>query len=140
MISYEVSETVHAQPKDVFRLLADFGSYPQWMNVDSVEAVNPEVEGRGQRWRGTTREGAFLVENDRYEKDRLVGFRTIEGPMDWTGTFLVEPLDAGDSRVTSSGQIKLSGLRRLLEPIMAAEVRKGEANELRLLKGLVEET
>jgi uncharacterized protein YndB with AHSA1/START domain len=136
MIMYEVSETIQAEPKKVFEYLSHVPGYAQWMNVSSVEVV--DGEGRGQRWRGTTKEGAFLVENDRYEVDRLVGFRTIEGPMDWTGTFRVEPLDAGGSRVTSAGQIKLSGLRRLLEPIMAGEVRKGEASELLKLKGLVE--
>jgi len=138
MISYEVSETIQAGPAEVFRYLSDVGLYAKWMNVESAEVVTPEIQGRGQRWRAKTREGMFLGENWEYEENRIVGYRTIEGPFDWTGGFRLDPTGSGATRITSYGQIKLRGLQNLLAPLMAGKVRRGEAAELKTLKGLIE--
>jgi len=138
MITYEVSQSIQAGPAEVFRYLSTVGLYSKWMNLQSAEVVTPEIQGRGQRWRGKTREGTFVVENSEYEENRVVGFRTIEGPFDWTGGFRLDSIESGATRITSYGQIKLRGFRRVMGPIMAGQVRKGEAAELATLKGLVE--
>jgi hypothetical protein len=67
-----------------------------------------------------------------------VGYRTIEGPFDWTGGLRLDPTESGATRITSYGQIKLRGLQNLLAPLMAGKVRRGEAAELKTLKGLIE--
>ena len=38
----------------------------------------------------------------------------------------------------STGQIRLRGIRRLFEPLMGGEVRRGEAAELSRLKAMLE--
>ena len=138
MITYETSTTIQGSPSKVFRYLSTVGLYPEWMNMESAEVMTPGTQGRGQRWRGKTREGVFVVENSEYEENRVVGFRTVEGPFDWSGGFRIEPLEPGGTRITSYGTIKLPGWRRLMGPLMAGQVRKGEAAELATLKGLVE--
>jgi len=137
MIKYELSETIQADPAQVFRYLSDVGLYARWMNLESAEVVTPDTQGRGQRWRAKTREGMFLAENSEFESNRLVAYKTIEGPFDWTGGFRLD-VEPNATRITSYGQIKLRGLQRLMEPLMASKVRKGEAAELKTLKGLIE--
>jgi hypothetical protein len=73
------------------------------------------------------------------ETNRRLGWRTTaKGPLDWDAEYLCEPLGDGTTRVTSVGSIRLNGALRLLEPMMAGEVRSGEAKELVRLKELIE--
>jgi hypothetical protein len=109
-----------------------------WMGVKSAEVVTPEIQGRGLRWLSRTREGDFLLENDVFETDRMVGYKTIEGPFAWVGGFRLDPIGEDETRVTSFGRVTLTGFRRLLEWLFAGQVRKGEAAELTKLKALVE--
>lgn len=138
MISYEESITIDAEPSAIFRFLSDVRGYPEWMNIQDPEPMTAEMQVRGSRWRANSDQGPFVIEFDRYEEDRMVGYRTIEGPMDWTGEFRLEPIAEGRTTVMSSGRIQLSGFRKLLQPMMQAEVRKSEAQELAKLKELVE--
>jgi hypothetical protein len=137
MITYEVSETINAEPRAIFRYLSNVDLYSKWMALDSAEVVTPEIQGQGRRWRAVTGEGPFLMEDSEFEEARVVGYRTIEGPFDWTGGFRLQPLE-GATRITSYGQIELSGLRRLMAPMIARAIRKSETAELTTLKQLVE--
>jgi hypothetical protein len=82
---------------------------------------------------------AFGVEITKFEPGRLIGFKTTSGPVDWSGAWEVRPLDAGRTEVTAAGDMRLHGLRRLLEPLMAGEVRKSEAAELVKLRTKLEQ-
>ena len=138
MISYEISEVMKASPERIFPYLSSVDRYSLWMALKSVKVVTPEIQGLGLRWRSRTKEGDFLIENHEFETNRLVGYKTIEGPFSWVGGFRLDPVGENETRVTSYGQVTLSGLRRLLEWLFAGQVRKGEAAELIKLKALVE--
>ena len=134
MITYEISEVMKASPEQIFPYLSSVDQYSRWMNLNSAEVVTPEIQGRGLRWHSRTREGDFLVENDVVETNRMVGFKTIEGPFDWVGGFRLDPLGEDETRVTSYGRVTLTGFRRLLEWLFAGQIRKGETAELAKLK------
>ena len=85
-----------------------------------------------------TKEGAFVVEVTGFEQDRRVAFDTVEGPFDWKSDFRLDPQGDGLTKITSSGEVALRGARRLLQPVAAAEIRRGEAAELVKLKALAE--
>lgn len=138
IISYEISEVMKARPERIFPYLSSVELYPLWMAVKSAEPVTPEIEGRGMRWLSHLREGDFLIENHEFETNRMVGYKTIEGPFGWVGGFRLDPVGPDETRVTSYGQVSLTGFRRLLEWLFAGQVRKGEAAELTKLKALVE--
>lgn len=138
MISYEISEVMKASPERIFPYLASVDRYSLWMGINSAEVVTPEIQGRGLRWRSSIREGDFLMENHEFETNRMVGYKTIEGPFDWVGGFRLDPIGEDETRVTSYGRVTLTGFRRLLEWLFAGQVRKGEAAELTKLKALVE--
>ena len=138
MIRYEISEMIAASPERIFPYLSEGDRYLLWMAVSAVEAVPPDRRGLGSRWRMETKEGAFVVEVTGFEQDRRVAFDTVEGPFDWKSDFRLDPQGDGLTKITSSGEVTVRGARRLLQPVAAAEIRRGEADELVKLKALAE--
>jgi hypothetical protein len=76
-----------------------------------------------------------------FEPNRRLGFKTVsKGALDWDAVYTFEPQGPSSTRLATSGQLRLNGLLKLLEPLMAGEVKAGEAKELVRLKGLLEKT
>ncbi|HJT63680.1 MAG TPA: SRPBCC family protein [Candidatus Limnocylindria bacterium] len=138
MITYRVDIAVDRPADDVFPFLADIATYPQWMGGISTEAISPGPLAPGFRYRYQMDEGEFEFEVTSVMPGRGFSARTVTGPMDWTGTFEVDPDGDGRSRVVSSGSVGLRGIRRLIEPLAGGEVRQREQAELERLKNLVE--
>ena len=95
----------------------------------------------GSRVAGVIAKGPIRLkieyEVNELDPNRRYAYRVTRGPMQWTGAFELEPEGTG-SRVASAGTVEFRGLLRLLQPMLAAEVRNGEAGELSKLKRLVE--
>ena len=142
MPSYRTSATIRRPISEVFAYLTEVSAWPRWMNVEKTEPVDPGPPAVGSRAEGTLSEGGksmpFSIEITRLEPDRFIGFRTLSGPMDWQGGWEVRAVDADTCEVTSVGEMHQQGLRRLLEPLMAGEVRKSEAAELVRLRAILE--
>ena len=85
-----------------------------------------------------SRKVPFIWEVTEFEANSKMAFRTIEGPMNWEGGYEVAADENGATRITGWGRLGLKGWRRVLEPFMGGEVRRGEAAELRRLKDLLE--
>ena len=51
----------------------------------------------------------------------------------------LEQLSDDETRVTWAGEMGFRGLLRLIEPLIAAEARAGEARELERLRSLLEQ-
>jgi len=142
MPSYRTSATIKRPISEVFAYLTNVSAWPKWMNVDKTEPTDPGPPHVGSRADGIMTEGGktipFSIEITRLEPERFIGFRTLSGPFDWQGGWEVRALDEHTTEVTSVGQMRMQGLRRLLEPLMAGEVRKSEAAELVKLRGILE--
>jgi len=142
MISYRVEETIKRPVHEVFPYLADPTLHPEWMPVSDVQVTTAGETRVGSTVREMMKAGSrmapFTWEVTEYQADVRLAFRTIEGPMNWEGSFRVEPVDGATTRVIGSGKLGLKGWQRLLEPFMGGEVRRGEAAELRKLKDLLE--
>ena len=140
MPSYRTSIRIARPVAEVFDYLKDVTAWSTWMNVGSVRTGGGETRV-GMHAEGVMSEGGgapFTMEVTELEPGRAVGLRTLSGPIDWAGRWEVRPVDSGTTEVTSTGTIRLHGLRRLLEPLMAGEVQKGEANELVRLRAVLE--
>ena len=66
-------------------------------------------------------------------------FRVTHPTLEWKAVSTLAAAGTG-TRLTYAGDLRLRGWRRLLEPIMAREVRRGEASEALQLKALLEAT
>jgi hypothetical protein len=62
-----------------------------------------------------------------------VAFRAESKPVNYESRFTVDA-HADRSRVTVRGTAQLNGLWRLLEPLLAADIRKGIRHELRAIQ------
>jgi hypothetical protein len=81
--------------------------------------------------------GLLRMEIVELDPDRKVVFHVTHPALDWTSSSTAAAEGAG-TRFTYAGELRLKGWRRLLEPLMAGEVRRGEAGEAARLKTLLE--
>ena len=142
MITYSSAVTIDRPPAQVFPYFVEREKQALWSDVP----MRPLTDGP---WRvGYRMELAFgkgplkatlQLEITGLEQDRLVTFRTAsKGSIDWSGEYRLAPAGMGGSQVSQAGQMRFSGLWRLLEPVVGAEIRSGEIKELDRLKAVVE--
>ena len=81
--------------------------------------------------------GMLDMELTELDPDRRIVFRVTHPRLDWNAVSTLVPADDG-TRLTYAGELRLRGWRRLLEPLVAREVRQGEAGEAVRLKALLE--
>ncbi len=143
MISYQSELVIDRPHADVAAFIVDPETHRAWMgDVAEIEALTPGRPAVGSRYRYLIKKGPMSIKvTMRVDAltDRSVEYQTEPGgPLDWQARITFEPIDATHTRVASAGAIGMRGIRRLLEPLMAGEVRSGEAAELVALKGVLE--
>jgi carbon monoxide dehydrogenase subunit G len=143
MIKYESHVVVNRPVDEVSAYIVDPDTHQEWMtDVQSVEHLTDGPASAGSRFRYGIRKGSMSM-NLTFRVVRLdqsaIEYETEPGgPLNWRARLGFESAGNGSTRVTSAGQISLGGVRRLLEPLMAGEVRSGEAGELEALKRVLE--
>ena len=143
MISYQNKVTINRPVQDVFRVAADTKRYAEWMDVKTSRLVTDGGEHVGARGEFTMSKGPIKApvgyEITEWAPDEKYSFRTLpDSPIYWEGTFAFESAGEARTEVTGTGQLQLGGLMRLLEFVMAGEVRSGEKAELERLKRVLE--
>jgi uncharacterized membrane protein len=138
MVNYSDDITVDRPAAHVFSFVADVTRHPSWMGGTAASAMTDGPVQPGYRYRYATDEGDLELEVTGYQPGRSFSARSLSGPFRWSGTFEVQPDGDRRSIVRSTGSVRLSGIRRLLEPFMGSEVRKREHGELVRLKALAE--
>ncbi len=138
MIHYSVDIVVQRPAADVFRYLADVTRHPSWMGGSDAAPISVGPMQPGFRYRHATDEGEFEMEVTEFVPGERLSARAVGGPFGWAGTFHVGPEGVAGSRVTSTGDVRLNGWKRLMEPFLGREVHHREHQELVRLKALVE--
>ena len=74
------------------------------------------------------------------EPGQRIAFRTVsEGGIQWTGEYRLAPTaDGTGTRLAQEGTLEFRGAWRLVEPLIGAEIRRGEIAELEKLKAVLE--
>jgi uncharacterized protein YndB with AHSA1/START domain len=143
MIHYSSEVTIARPPRAVFEALLDPELYPRWtdmMDVSFDGAGTPRVGTRGRfRLAKGPIKGLLDMELTELDPDRRVVFHVTHPDLDWTAVSTLEPAGAG-TRLTYAGDLRLLGWRRLLETLVAREVRSSEAAEAVRFKTLLEAT
>jgi len=143
MIAYEGEIVINRPVAEVFDFATTFENFPRWSDVTSVKRLSTGPVGLGTRIQLEMGKGPMKSQNDfetvGWEEDRNWTFKTVSAsPIVWDGMFRFEPLGPESTRVRAAGQVTLKGLRKLLEPVVRAELRKTEQAELETLKGILE--
>ena len=143
MIAFQTEQTIERRAHEVWSYAANIARHPEWMGVLEAHLVSGQPTEVGVRGVERMKLGPRIFDVDIQVStsipDRRIGWR-MSGGSPFTGevTLDLEPLGPDRTRAVWSGSIGLTGWWRLLEPLMAAEVKTGEAAELRRLKETLE--
>ena len=126
---------------EVFAFVTDQRNTPKWQaGLVEVRRLTDGPTGIGTRhvfvrnFLGRRMEGTN--EYVAYQPDKLVTFRTISGPP-LEASYMFEPAGTG-TRITSRVQLQGSGLFGLIEPVVAAGLRREMKAAFPALKALME--
>lgn len=141
MISYESAVTVSRPPTEVFRYLIEPQKQALWSDV-AMRQVTPGELTKGSRIEVTFGKGPLkatlgLELTDVVSGSRMA-FTTYSGPIRWNGEYRLAPMDGGGTKLSQQGTLEFTGLWRLLQPLVGAEIKSGEIKELERLKAVVE--
>jgi hypothetical protein len=78
------------------------------------------------------------LELSRVEPGRVLAFKSFSGPIRWDGEYRLASADGGTTVVSQEGRLAFAGAWRLMEPLVGAEISRGEIKELEKLKSVVE--
>jgi uncharacterized membrane protein len=126
---------------EVFDFVTDMRNTPQWQaGLVEVQRLTDGPSGIGTRhvfvrnFLGRRMEGTN--EFTAYEPEKLVTFKTTSGPP-LEASYFFEPAGTG-TKITSRVQLHGSGLFGLLEPVVAAGLRREMKAAFPALKALLE--
>jgi hypothetical protein len=145
MIKFETEEAIARSVEDVWAYASDIGRHPDWMNVAEARLLSGGGTEVGSRGVERLKLGPRSIDVDIEVSDSIPARRIAwrlggRGPMVGEVALDLESLDPHRTRAIWSGSIGLTGLWRLIEPLMAGEVMANVANELRRLKERLEST
>ena len=143
MIRIESSIQV-SRPRDrVFDFLTDVDNLPKWQSgvIQSKRLTQGPVRV-GFQYEETAKVGlwnlhAVCTVTDMKANERFSFLAESSGPLDYDGRFDLQPV-AGGTRLTLSGTARLKGFWRLLQPVLAGDLRKETRTELATIKLLLE--
>ena len=143
MIRFETEQTIERSAEDVWAYAADILRHPEWMGVTDARIVEGKGTEVGARALERIKLGPRTVDVEFTVAESIQAKRLrwkVAGRSPLTGdvTLDLEPLSPDRTRAVWSGSISMNGLWRLLEPLMAGEVKAGEAAELERLKANLE--
>lgn len=143
MINYQSEVIINRPVEHAFQLAADVARLDDWTDMTGTRLVAGDDLEVGAQIQTTLRMGplkqAMTFQVSAFDPNRRLGWKSVsKGALDWEALYLFEPQGPSVTRVSTAGQLRLNGLLRLLEPLLAAEVQAGEAKELVRFRQLVE--
>lgn len=142
MISYGSEVVVARPPADVWPYLIERDKQAQWSDVQ-MEPLTDGPTRAGSRMRLSFGDGpiraSLTLEISAVDPNERIAFTTVSnGGIHWEGEYRLASEGGMSSRLSQHGTLRFSGLWRLAEPIVGAEIRRGEIAELEKLKSILE--
>lgn len=142
MIKVEHSVVINRSVEEVFAFITDLKNDLHWQSGMMESSKTPDRQtGVGTVVRHVRR---FLgrqidasVEITEYEPNKKIWLRSISGPFRFTGGYTFEPLGHG-SRVAVAFEGETTGLYRLVQTMIAGELKRQIEADYQKLKELLE--
>ena len=142
MTAITLSVTVDRPVEEVWAFLSDFGNTTRWSRgVLAARQTSAGPLGAGSTLQtvvkafGRRRTADYLVTE--YEPNHAFAFEVTSGPMTSRARYSVEPAGAG-TRLTASGEAEVTGLYRLLAPLLVRTLERHRPDDLATLKRILE--
>ncbi|MFB6198280.1 MAG: SRPBCC family protein [Halobacteriaceae archaeon] len=144
-IDYQHSVIIERPVEDVYAYISDVGNAQEWMPwADETRVIEgPEPSGIAEGQRRLLKQTDFgiqsetIIEATKVEPGRRYAFETIDGPVDFQGSYHFEQVENG-TRLTRTYHVELPGLTRLMEPIMARRMKRRWEADLQRVKTILE--
>lgn len=141
MAFFRVAGLIEAPPSRVWDLLRDWEGSARWMvDATSVEVVGPQREGVGTKVRAVTKIAGIALRDHftvtGWEPERMIAIMHHRWPIRGLAWWELEPAGSGtffewaeelDPPFGSLGEFGASALRRPIERVLAASMRKLKA-------------
>jgi hypothetical protein len=141
MFTYASEVTIERPVPEVFAAINDIAGWSEWTDMREIRHDQPGPIAAGSTGTfalpGGSFKGPIRYELTGFEPDRRVTYEMTHPTFTWTAEMRVEAAGGG-SRLATSGAFRLRGWRRVLQPIVAREVSRGEAAELDRMKAILE--
>jgi uncharacterized protein YndB with AHSA1/START domain len=136
----ERTVTIRKPVAEVFRFVANHDNDTQW-RPGVIEMRKSGGEGVGERWyqrvKGPVgRQIPADIELTQLEPNRVLAFRTVEGPVRPEGRYEFAD-DGGATRLTFSLRADLKGVKKLMSPMVQRQMT-AEVGNLDNLKRVLE--
>ena len=143
MFTFTAETEVGRDPESVSDFLTDPRRFHEWTDMRDGRLLTEGPPRVGTRLSATMGSGFLTTdmtwELAAFEPGRLVDYRTVsDGQLRMDATYRLDAQETGRTRVRVDGSVRLRGALRLLEPLLRAEIRRGEARELERAKALLE--
>jgi uncharacterized protein YndB with AHSA1/START domain len=143
MEAFDNTLTIRRPAEDVFAFLADFENVPTWNHaIESTTKASPGPVGVGSTYRqvrSEPRRGEEAFEVTAFEPTRRLAIEGEIGPFHARVAYLLEPID-GATRLENAVELEpSSAVSRLLAPLAVSRVKAAVAENLGVLKRLLED-
>lgn len=142
MLRYSWPVTINRPPDVVFPYIADTAKQALYSDVP-MRLLTPGALAKGSRMEVTFGMGfvkaVIGLEMTAVDVNERMAFDTFSGPIKWQGQYVLEPTAQGGTVLTHEGTMTFTGLWRLIEPLVGAELRNGGSKEMERLKAVVEQ-
>ncbi|HVM24308.1 MAG TPA: SRPBCC family protein [Candidatus Limnocylindrales bacterium] len=141
-MNYDAEVTIERPIEEVFAFFLDLSNLPSWSKIVEARLLTPGPMHIGSRFLEVFPIGPWryevVSEVIGFEEPTRLVFRSVsDGRVRWIGTAELAEVGPGSTRLRAHGEVRLRGLG-LLEPLMAGELQRNEANELAQLKQVME--
>ena len=141
MITYRSDVSIDRPPDVVFPYLLEPAKQALWSGVPMRQLTDGPL-GVGSRMELTfgsaPMKATIGLELTAVDPGRRMAFNSFSGPIQWQGEYRLEPTDTGGTRLEQEGTLRFTGGWLFVEPLVGAEIKKGELKELEKLKAAVE--
>ncbi|MEO8625277.1 MAG: SRPBCC family protein [Candidatus Limnocylindrales bacterium] len=140
MLRYAWPVTINRPPAEVFPYLTDPKKQALYSDVP-MRQITPGVLATGSRMEVTFGMGPIKAKvglEMTVDENSRMAFTTFSGPIRWQGEYLLKPTSDGGTNLSHEGTMVFTGLWRLLEPLVGAELKSGGAKEMERMKAAIE--
>ncbi|MFI7448528.1 SRPBCC family protein [Nonomuraea sp. NPDC049714] len=134
---------INRPAREVFRYLADLENLPRWnYAIAETRKISPGPPAHGSTYlqtRTLPRPMQETLEISRYEPDRLLAVTGGFGDLEGTSTYTLES-NGETTRLTNEIELVGRGLLRAFSALATATVKRAVAENLTVLKHLLENT
>jgi uncharacterized protein YndB with AHSA1/START domain len=138
--SYASKISVGRPPDVVYPYLVEPEKQALWSGVPMRRLTDGPL-GPGSRMEVNFGRGPMKavlgLEMTAVEPGRRVAWKSLSGPIRWTGEYTLTPTELGTD-ISQTGQLEFTGLWRAVEGLVGAEIKSGEIKELEKLKAVIE--